>query len=86
MCAYIAAMKSIRSSRPAARNAAKSPAAKRTTTVTAAKKASGGTAAKKAGASLRDTARVSSAARAELNGILERVHHNIDDIEALLAD
>jgi hypothetical protein len=79
-------MNSIRSSRPAARKTAKSPTAKRTTAVTAAKKVSGGASAKKAGTSLRSTARASSSARAELASLLDSVHRNIDDAEALLAD
>ena len=77
-------MTSIRSSRPAARKPAKATAKRGG--AAGAKKASGTTAAKKAGAGLRGTARVSSAARAELNGILDRIHHNIDEAEALLAD
>jgi hypothetical protein len=77
-------MKSIRSTRPAARKAAKTTA-KRSATVKA-KKAGGGTVAKKAGASLRGTARVSASARAELTSLLDSIHYNLDQTEALLAD
>jgi hypothetical protein len=42
--------------------------------------------AKKAGASLRGTARVSASARAELTSLLDSIHYNLDQTEALLAD
>jgi len=71
------------SSRLAARKAAKAPAAKRAT-AKVAKKASG--VVKKAGESLRGTTRVSSSARAELSSLLDSIHRNIDETEALLAD
>ena len=77
-------MKSIRTSRPAARKTAKVTAKRGT--AAKAKQAGGGTVAKKAGASLRGTARASSSARAELTSLLDSIHHNIDETEALLAD
>jgi hypothetical protein len=72
-------MTTSRSSKPANRSSRK-VAAKATAKRPAAKKPPA-----KAGGSLRGTARVSASARAELTSLLDRIHRNIDETEALLA-
>ena len=78
-CAYMRPMTTTRSSKPASRSSRK-VAAKATAKRPAAKKPDA-----KAGESLRGTARVSASARAELTSLLDRIHRNIDETEALLA-
>lgn len=78
-CAFMRRMTTTRSSKPGSRSSRK-VAAKATAKRPAAKKP-----AAKAGGSLRGIVRVSASARAELTGLLDRIHRNIDETEALLA-
>ncbi len=75
-CAYMLGMKIARSSKPASRSSRK----------VAAQAAAKRPVAKKAAAKSGVSPRVSASARAELTSLLDRIHRNIDETEALLAD
>jgi carbamoylphosphate synthase large subunit len=81
-------MKTTRSPKPAARSSrtvAAKATAKRATAKKVAPKTGSGVVVRKR-ASMGGTVRASVSARAELASLLDRIHRNIDETEALLAD
>lgn len=82
-------MKATRTSKPVARSTGRKVAAKAAAKRAAAKKGSakaGSEVKFRKGAGPSGTARASASARAELASLLDSIHRNLDDTEALLAE